>query len=136
METEFWTMAASFIMGLLAFGFANMIHRLHEGSKVPDDMGQWSAEIEAVCIDLVRARLHVAAMERRLNDYIGNVPADFNPAMFSAPAVAKAVEQAAIAKAESVGEHPEPRFQDVADVKDIASNEHTWIAGQLLKRVS
>ena len=40
MGSEFWMMAISFLMGLLAFGFANMIHRLHEGGKVPDDIKQ------------------------------------------------------------------------------------------------
>jgi len=129
-------MLLSFGMGLVAFVAANVVRRYFEGAKIPADMARWNTEVEQACFDLIRARLHVASMERRLVDYVGEVPADFNVALFSAPAMAQTVERAAILQANAQGEFPEERFEDVAPLGDGQQADHTWVAGQLLRRAS
>jgi len=127
-------MVASFLMGLFAYTAANFIRNLYDGSKIPKDMAGWNEEVERACMDVIRAKLYVATTERRLSDLVGEVPADFNSMMFSAPAIAQAVEKAAMAKVESDGDPPTPRFATVTPISGPA-DDHTWIAGQLLRKV-
>ena len=70
-------------------------------------------------------------------DLIGEVPADFNPVLFSAPYLAKSVEDAFVARAESQGMWPERRFDKPQQLPDNVVNldNHEWVAGQLLKKV-
>jgi len=133
---NFFWMLLSFGMGLVAFIASNVVRRLFEGAKVPTDMARWNIEVEQACFDLIRARLHVASMERRLMDYVGEVPPDFNAALFSAPMMAKTVEEAAVAQSRAKGDFPEERFDNVTPLAEGEQADHTWIAGQLLRRVS
>ena len=130
-------MALSFGMGLLAFGLSNVIQRYFLGSRIPKDMARWHSEVESVCYEVIRARIYVAEIERKLVDLVGEVPADFNPVLFSAPALAKAVEDAFVTKAQSQGHDPERRFSSPLPLPDNVHSldSHEWVAGQLLKKV-
>jgi len=136
MDNPFMALA-SFAMGVIAFFLAEMIKRYYSGSQVPKDMAKWHTDVEIVCCDIVRARIYVAETERRLVELVGEVPVDFNPALFAAPAMAKAVEDALVAKAHQDGIFPERRFDKPEPLPDNVVNldSHEWVAGQLLKKV-
>ena len=130
-------MMASFGMGLLAFGLSEVIRRYLLGSRIPKKMAEWHSEVENCCYEVIRARIYVAECEKRMMDLVGEVPADFNPILFSAPYLAKSVEDAFVARAQSQEVWPERRFDKPQELPDNVVNldNHEWVAGQLLKKV-
>lgn len=123
-----WVPIMSFVMGLGAFLISQAIHRLVAGAKIPRSMAEWHSEVEAACFDRIRASIHLAECDHRLEDLIGRVPADFNPTIFSAPAIAREVERASMRAAEQRGLHPKPHFS----APDGEAPSFRFLDGQLI----
>lgn len=107
-----WLLMVSVGIGIVLFVAMRAIERYHAGSKIPREMALWHSEVEAACYDVIRSRIYVAECEKRIEELVGNVPADFNPALFQAPLLAKAVEKAMIERAEAANLYPERRFTE------------------------
>lgn len=142
-EAPLWVVAMSLAMGAGAFMLSQVINRWHEGGKIPKDMSKWHEEVEGACFDVIRARVHVAEVESRLAELVGEVPADFHPALFGAADIASRMEEIMIKKAEAEGKWVERRFS--SDKKETPSREsapsnvveltsHEFVAGQLLRK--
>lgn len=127
----------SFLMGIVAYIVSQYLHRHFASARLPKDMMTWHAEVENACFEVIRSRIYVAECEKRIIDLVGTVPVDFNPTLFAAPHLAKAMEEALVKQAESQDIWPDKRFGNVQPLPDnvISLDNHEWVAGQLLKKV-
>ena len=69
-------------------------------SRRTTSMAEWTAEVEAACIERIHAAIHCAEVDKRLEQLIGEVPEGYNEAVFETLELAERAERSA---AERVG---------------------------------
>jgi hypothetical protein len=72
-------------------------------SKKGRDFVAWQYELETDVLELVRARLYVAACEQRLASFLRELPQEFVPEVFMAARLGYAVERTVLREAEKRG---------------------------------